>query len=93
MTDNEIIKALKCCSETTGSECSECPLLNVECSAYDLYKLALDLINRQKAEIERLHIEGLQINKTFMDFVNKQIAEAIKEFCEKRGIKYVEDDV
>ena len=36
-----------------------------------------------KAEIERLYIEGLQINKTFMDFVNKQIAEAVKEFAER----------
>ena len=40
-------------------------------------------INRQKAEIKRLYIEGLQINKTFMDFVNKQITEAIKEFAER----------
>ena len=38
---------------------------------------------KAQAEIERLYIEGLQINKTFMDFVNKQIAEAIKEFAEK----------
>lgn len=36
-----------------------------------------------QAELERLHIEGLQINKTFMDFVNKQIAEAIKKFAER----------
>jgi len=41
------------------------------------------LANEQKTEIERLHIEGLQINKTFMDFVNKQIAKAIKEFADK----------
>ena len=38
---------------------------------------------KAQAEIERLYIEGLQINKTFMDFVNKQIAEAIKEFAER----------
>ena len=52
MTDNEIIKALECCSETKTSDCKECPLLSVECSKYDLYKLALDLINHQKAENE-----------------------------------------
>ena len=40
-------------------------------------------IKKLEAEIERLHIEGLQINKTFMDFVNKQIAETIKEFAKK----------
>ena len=35
-----------------------------------------------QAEIERLQKEGLQINKIFMDFVNKQKMEAIKEFTE-----------
>ena len=55
MTDNEIIKALKCCIQgdqcayscpydDDGSDCNKCT------SA--LAKDALDLINRQKAEIE-----------------------------------------
>lgn len=43
MTDNEIIKALECCSENQHRYCRR------ECM-----KEALDLINRQKAEIERL---------------------------------------
>ena len=77
MTDNEIIKALKCCSETTGSECSKCPLLNVECSAYDLYKLALDLIKRQKAEIEGLEAQHREMCIGMKVLKNK----AIKEFA------------
>lgn len=47
-------------------------------------KNSLDLIYRQKVEIERLQAEGLQINETFMDFVKKEKAEAIKEF----GVKW-----
>ena len=46
MTDNEIIKALECCG---GSNCHECP---IEGCTDDIFGNALDLINRQKAEIE-----------------------------------------
>lgn len=54
MTDNEIIKALECCMNA----CKECPFKKYgeECAA-KLNKCALDLINRQKAEIERLRVD------------------------------------
>lgn len=54
-TDEEIIKALRCCSEII-TLCDACPFYNsVEnCHAFGLKKNALDLIKRQKAEIERL---------------------------------------
>ncbi len=84
LTDNEIIKALECCfSYESLDDCGDCPLTKM-CDKGPFYteKISLDLINRQKAEIERLYKEGLQINKTFMGFVNKQINEAIKEFTE-----------
>ena len=53
MTDNEIIKALECCVK--GLECKNCPA-NPHKGNYGyctslLLKAALDLINRQKAEI------------------------------------------
>lgn len=55
LTDEEIIKALACCSEAC-SACDECPLYccGANCSSFELHRYALDLINRQKAEIERL---------------------------------------
>lgn len=56
MADNEIIKALECCANNTNdSVCYEnkCPLFGQKCIDI-LSKNALDLINRQKAEIERL---------------------------------------
>lgn len=51
MTDNEIIKALECCSN--GEPCANCPYQK-QCDETDLAEIALDLINRQQAEIERL---------------------------------------
>ena len=61
MKDNEIIKALECCN---GFECcpEECPFhskefkkkMNCLDEKDGVMAKALDLINRQKAEIERL---------------------------------------
>ncbi len=56
MTDNDIIKALECHSLPSNSCGSNCPYLmcdEVMCTK-KLSKDALNLINRQKAEIERL---------------------------------------
>ena len=58
MTDNEIIKALECCIGWGTCKERQCPMIK-EC-ADDLdsvYKYALDLINRQRAEIEELNRE------------------------------------
>ena len=55
MTDNEIIKALECC--VTYEFCTGCPLVDNCPSCYSLLKSALDLINRQKAELDRCHKE------------------------------------
>ncbi len=61
MTDNEIIKALECCASSTHSDaCVFCPFNELkicEVESNGLEKRALDLINRQKAEIERLTVE------------------------------------
>lgn len=58
MTDNEIIRALECCSDEELPFCSVCPYYlqdkdNDYCRE-DMNKDALSLINRQKAEIETL---------------------------------------
>lgn len=54
ITDEEIIKGLECC---IAFDCRHCPL-GSKCSSsppsYSAFKCALGLINRQKAEIERL---------------------------------------
>ena len=91
MTDNEIIKALECCVK--GLECKNCPA-NPHKGNYGyctslLLKAALDLINRQKAEIERLEKDSKRLKKVEMqlDDAMKMYdtikAEAYKEFADR----------
>ena len=59
MTDNEVVKALECCSKADCDNfcsdiCPQCPYKNERYCAAEISKDALSLINRQKAEIERL---------------------------------------
>ena len=51
LTPEEIKKALECC---VNGKCFKCPLKTMNCSAKVPMAFALDLINRQQAEIERL---------------------------------------
>ena len=78
MTDNEIIKALEYCYR--GGGCCGCPY--GRCIEAHITELALDLINRQKAEIERLNkaIEQCEDSGEYWESKYKTAkAEAIKE--------------
>ena len=80
MTDNEIIKALECCllsNKQQVEQCAECPMDETPCTVCQnlLAYHALDLINRQKAEIERL--KDLIINNDEENL--SYVAMAIKE--------------
>lgn len=56
MTDEQIVKALECCKI---GNCDDCPFYGVkEDCEVELPEEALDLINRQKAENERLEDEN-----------------------------------
>ena len=90
MIDNEIIKALECCVKGCNSEgCDDCPLYEeVEDCEIEIPIIALDLINRQKAEVERL--EGYNANLeydnqdvlcTLETEIEKAKSEAIREFA------------
>ena len=86
MTDNEIIKALECCS-SDDANCDDCPA-NKYCTNDDfcLTGAILDLIKRQKAEIERLKTaESFERNvtKLFDRYKTHIKAEAVKEFAER----------
>ena len=70
MKDNDIIKALECSvehNERKNASCDGCPLekifphCNRECSEDTLDVMCLALINRQKAEIERLETENAKL--------------------------------
>lgn len=87
MTDNEIIKALECCRDSVRNggwkECLRCPAGSRKwelCDASrncidDIMTKNIDLLNRQKAEIEELQ-------KYKHDYYVLK-AEAIKEFAER----------
>ena len=83
MTDNDIIKALECCT-TNGASCKDCPAFvkvdRSNCKKH--FRGALDLITHQKAEIERLQ----EVNDSFTEIgklYSEIKAEAIKEFAER----------
>ena len=70
MTDNEIIKALEYCKEQgITSECEKCNIKE-DCRR-ELIAIALDLINRKDAEIERY--------KGVIKLLERDVADANKE--------------
>lgn len=85
MTDNEIIKYMQCVigNEVSCSECTYQKVLPFPSCRMMCAKNALDLINRQKAEI--LELQKRIINwRTDMDYRPDEIkSEAIKEFAER----------
>ena len=93
MTDNEIIKALDNCLNC--GDCDNCVYSAIKC--IDMTKDALDLINRQKAEIERQKrlFDSLgEFSDLCMGYTRKLThevktakAEAIKEFAERLKTK------
>ena len=81
MTNKDIIKALECCTDESYENCNECPysIDTVSCERMKLLEDSLDLINRQKAEIEEMKEENL-ILKQFIngEWVDcKEIQEAL----------------
>ena len=89
MTDEQIIKALECCKI---GNCDDCPFYGIkeDCDV-ELPEEALDLINRQKAEIERLQKENERWKNGFMGacmlenckLKDEWKSEAIKEFAKQ----------
>ena len=76
-TDDEIVKALECCRTIDGNDCSTCPYngkryeIGFSGCPNHLVNDALDLINRQKAEVAYWQDEAVNAKK-----------EAVKEFAE-----------
>lgn len=89
-TDEEIIEALDLCTQQNGSiPCYDCPCWNddkQECKGID-YTATLDLIKRQKAEIERLNKKVEELSDVLSDTIKIRYAEAkveaYKEFAER----------
>ena len=89
MNDEQIVNALECCA--TAYDCPDCPF-ECDCGSMQNLKTAtVDLINRQKAEIERLKRQNERLEYAFVAECElsacprkKEIrGEAIKEFVKK----------
>ena len=66
MTDNEIIMALECCGQNVEFEhCADCPFNNLSKAicTIRLSRVALDFINRQKAENSNLSSDLTSLKK------------------------------
>lgn len=63
MDDLEIIKALGCCCNHSCVECFYAKCDSYEACTSSLHRVALDLINRQRAEIEKLSNHILDLTK------------------------------
>ena len=89
-TDDDVIKALECCN-TPGS-CFECPYYGTNEVEYDnscvqkLIKEILPLINRQKAEIERLQAVHADMTESLRlaSEANKDMQAEIEKLCRDR---------
>ena len=88
MTDNEIIKALECCTDESYENCNECPYSTdtLSCERLKLLEDSLELINRQNAEIERLRKEVSVARDAYISIQDRYEhtkSEAIKEFAKR----------
>ena len=95
MTDNEIIKFMQCVigNDANCSECAYQKTLPFPSCRRTCAKDALDLINRQKAEIERLQMDNKQLQS---DVINaNQNWDHIKGLweCEKEKVESAKQKV
>lgn len=80
MTDELIIKALKCHIE--AEDCVSCEMFG-KCDEFLLTEETLDLINRQKAEIEKLKAFKLYFDELYgkgLDIANWHLNGALEPF-------------
>ena len=81
MTDNEIIKALARC---VNADCENCPSKTIcDSDTERLVVKVFDLINRQKAEIERLEREIEHLEST------QEISPEAKHFVDTKADKVI----
>ena len=91
MNDNEIIKALECCTQNDTldvyrNDCDICPLneCNSENCVYITQIEALDLIKRQQKEIERLKDENKHHRKTIAENERRALDVTLEEIEKSR---------
>ena len=84
MIDNDIIKANHLCSKLP-QQCKDCPFCKFDDCVSELAEKTIDLINRQKAEIERLEETKNRLSYNLQAVLDERAdhSEAVKEVAEK----------
>ena len=84
MTDEQIIKALECCTGK-GKSCKECPaFVKVDRSKCRQYFIAaLELIRRQQKQIDVLNTNCMSMCQSMPNMAKAERVETIKEFAER----------
>ena len=81
MTNDEIVNALECC---IGIDCHICPFMINSKECNNIESLVLDLINRQKEEIEKLKTQlGKSENFFTVKLDKEQLNDIVKSQLEK----------
>jgi chromosome segregation ATPase len=91
MTDNEIIKAYELCLSGTNCYKRNCPFLE-KCDTENLGEYVLDLLKRQKAEIERLNgvIKNFKATKERLQAEIERLEKNLKEaFAEIEALNQI----
>lgn len=92
LTDAEIVKALECCF--IHPNCPDCPLrnpLSMECMKVANVQ-AVDLINRQKAEIERLQKHNTEYaRKHYQDGKTEAVKEFVSLIKAENGNRFMKE--
>ena len=83
MTSEQIIKAMICCTNFPVCDRDNCPYGESTNCATMLGKDVVELINRQKAEIERLKKLLAEEEEKYNLCAKRFYTEAIKEFAER----------
>lgn len=84
ITDEEIIRNYEWCIGCTSDRCRECTMDEEGFCEEELQDLVLDLINRQKTEIEKLKGSTIVSNIMESQRIKREAkAEAYKEFAER----------
>lgn len=87
MNDNEIIKALEYCNSTERGKClNKCPYYDYSANCSQrMIDDALDLINRQKAEAERLNKKVEELSEVLSDSIKIKVSEIKSETIREFG--------
>lgn len=100
MTKDEIKKALKCCGDWNG--CNNCPYYYAQegedCVDGQISRDALQLINAQEAEIERLNggntreeLNAINMNDELMRLLNEQSVKLEEAVAENKKLTEIVD--